>query len=140
MKLSLWFNIEFDFTRRATACKKRLQISVKLLRHFRMTQRELNGRLQITELAAAIETLAFVSIRQHLFVSEQRLDGIGQLDLAARARLLGAQMLKYPRHQNVSSDHAEIRRRERRFRFFNHARDLKQMLVPLAAIDHTIRS
>lgn len=42
--------------------------------HLRVAQGELDGRLQIAQLAAAVEARAAILLRQHLLVGEQRLD------------------------------------------------------------------
>lgn len=62
-----------------------MQIRLEVSTHFRMAQRELDGRLQVTELAAAIEALTTVAISQDLLFSQQALDGVRQLQLAAGA-------------------------------------------------------
>jgi hypothetical protein len=49
-----------------------------------MLHREREVRLEIVELAAAIVTHAFELVREHVLVGEQRLDRVGELDLAAR--------------------------------------------------------
>ncbi len=59
-----------------------------------MLERELDGGLEIADLAAAVEARAVVAIREHLLVREQRLDRVGQLQLAAGARLELAQVIE----------------------------------------------
>src|SRR5471032_2226190 len=53
------------------------QIRFEPRTHLRMLQRELHRRLQIAELAAAIETRAIVAISQHLLHRQQRRNCIG---------------------------------------------------------------
>ena len=53
-----------------------MQIRFEVCTHFRMAQRELDGRLQVTELAAAIEALTTVAISQDLLFGQQALDGV----------------------------------------------------------------
>src|SRR5688572_19250244 len=49
-------------------------------------QRHRERRLHEAELVAAIEARAFEAVREHRLLGEQRLDRIGQLDFATRAR------------------------------------------------------
>ena len=73
------------YARRAGAALR--QIGAELVAHLGVPEGEFDGRLQIAELAAAVVPHAFVAIGQHLFLVEHRLDGVGELDLAAGARL-----------------------------------------------------
>ena len=50
--------------------KSLAQIGLEGLFHFRVPQRELDCRFEITEFAAAIEALASVAISQHLFMNQ----------------------------------------------------------------------
>src|SRR5215510_3420989 len=71
-----------------------VEIRAKVVRELRVTQRELDGRLQVAELAAAVETRAVILVREHLFIVEQRLDRVGQLQLSACTRLQRADMFE----------------------------------------------
>src|ERR1700691_3158975 len=62
-----------------------LQVVAKILAQRRMRQRQFDRRLQVAELAAAVEAPAGETMRIHPFMLEQARDTVGQLDLPARA-------------------------------------------------------
>ena len=84
-------------------------------------QREFHRRLQIAELAAAVEARAVILVREHLLVGEQRLDRVRQLQFAAGARLASREMFEDARLQHIAAHHAEIRRRDCRLRLLDDA-------------------
>src|SRR6185436_18893398 len=66
------------------------QVLREFFAQLRVLETELDGRLQVTELRAAIVALALERIREDGLVGEQRRDAVRQLDLtagAARRRL-----------------------------------------------------
>jgi hypothetical protein len=114
------------------------QIPLEVRRDLGMPQRELDRRLQVPELAAAIEACAVVAVREHLFIGEQRLDRVGQLQFAARAGFKPAEMLEDLRFQHIAANDTEVRRRNRRFGLLDDAGQLEEIVFPTLAVDHAI--
>ncbi len=73
-----------------------------------MLDAQLDRRLEVAELVAAVVAAALEFVREHLFVVEQARDAVGELDLAACAGGHGAQVMEDARRENVASDHAEL--------------------------------
>src|SRR5512132_764591 len=87
-----------------------LQKLRKILAHLRVAQSELDRRLQVAELAAAVVALAAEPHRQHALALEQRRDPVGQLDLAAASRLDRREHCEDRRREHVAPHHRERRR------------------------------
>src|SRR5437868_9367783 len=72
--------------------------------NFAVLQAVVDGRLHVAQLAAAIVAAAFERVRKDAFLGEQAGDAVGELDLAAGARMRGAQMMKDSRREDVTAD------------------------------------
>src|SRR4051812_39523913 len=101
-----------------------------------MLERVLDRGLQIAELAAAVVTLALELIGEHLLLLEQRLDAVGELNLATRTGCDLLQQREDARRQNITANDGERRRRLVRARLLDDAIHLVQAgLQGLAAHD-----
>src|SRR5512142_1486062 len=76
-----------------------------------MALAEVDGRFEVTELAAAIVAAPVEFVRQHALLAEEARDAVGKLDLAAGPGRHRAQVVKDPRREHVAPDHRERRRR-----------------------------
>ena len=103
-----------------------------------MAQRKLHRGLQVAELAAAVEALAAIAIRQDLLFSEQALDGIGQLQLAASPGLHATQMIEDARRKDVAPDDAQVGRRFLGGGLFDNAVEPDQAVIPFTARHHAV--
>ena len=72
-----------------------------------MLEAELDGRLEVAELGAAIVARAFERVGIHSLVAKQRGDAIGELDLAARPASRALELLVDRRRQDLASDDRE---------------------------------
>ena len=68
---------------------------------FRMFEPHVNRRLQVSEFGTAIETPAFVTVRQHLFLAHQCGDAVSELYFAAGAFSQSFQIMEYPCRQTI---------------------------------------
>ena len=73
-----------------------------------MRQRVFHVRLQIAELAAAVEALAVEPVRVHRFVVHEARDAVGELDLATRALPDALEMREHARREQVAAHHREV--------------------------------
>ncbi len=73
-----------------------------------MIEAELDGRLQVTELAAAVVALSFEFEGEYLFALHQARDAVGELNLAARALPNLCQVLEYRRRQQIPAHDREV--------------------------------
>src|SRR5580765_7436232 len=108
-----------------------LQVAREVAADLGMTQAELDLRLHVAELRAAVVALARQAHREHALVFEQRGNAVGELDLAARAGRDLRQHLEDARRQNVAADHAEIGRRRRGLRLLDDAVDARGVALHL---------
>src|SRR3984957_17556149 len=86
-----------------------LQVAAKILAQRRMRQRQFDRRLQVAELAAAVEAPAGETMRIHRLMLEQARDTVGQLDLPAGALADVFELIEDPRRQHVAADHRQRR-------------------------------
>src|SRR4051812_26331784 len=96
-----------------------------------MALAELERRLQIAELGAAVEAPAGQPHRERALFLEQRRDRVGELDLAARAGRDLPEELEDARREHVAADDAEVRRRGRRLRLLDDAVDARHVALQL---------
>src|SRR3981081_4056903 len=78
------------------------QVLAKVLSQLRVAQGELDGGLQVSELAAAVVALAREAVSVHGFFLHQRRDAVGELNLAARASPDLLQVLENRRRQYIT--------------------------------------
>ena len=78
------------------------------------------------KLVAGVVALAFVAEAVDLFVSEQRLDAVGQLQFAAGSRLDHLQHFEDARRENVAADDGVLAGRVFGFGLFDHVLDQQQ--------------
>src|SRR5262249_6397350 len=71
----------------------------------RVLHPQLDRRLQVAQLAAAVVALAADVHRQHALFLQQRRDRVGELDLPPASRLDRRQALENRRRQHVAADH-----------------------------------
>jgi hypothetical protein len=88
-----------------------------------MGERELDGRLQVAKLAAAIEALALEAVGIDRLFRHQPGDAVGQLDLAACAAADLRQVIEDARRQHIAAHDREVRRRNGRLRLLDDAAD-----------------
>src|SRR5258706_8543134 len=98
-----------------------------------------DGRLQIAELVAAIVALALELVRVDRLLGEHRLDGVGQLQLAAGAGLQLAQMPEDIARQQIAADHAERRWGGIGLRLLDDPADASQPVLHLVDRDDAVR-
>ena len=68
---------------RSRSATSRAQVIGELVAQVFVLQTELDGRLEVAELRAAIVALAFERVRVDRLVGQQRRDAVRELDLAA---------------------------------------------------------
>src|SRR6267154_901919 len=88
-----------------------------------MGQCVLHRRLQVTELAAAIEALAFEAMCVYRFARQEPRDPIRELDLPARPTAQLAQLIEYAWRQHVAADDRKGRGRYCRLGLLDDAAD-----------------
>src|SRR5438105_11427207 len=95
----------------------------------RVLERQFDGRLEETLLAAAVEALALVLIRVHPFGVDQARDRVGQLDFPAGAAWIGADEFEHGRREDVAAGNAHARGRRGGARLLDHLPDLQHPLA-----------
>src|SRR5690606_3103182 len=101
--------------------RQRSQVGAEIVAELRVSQPVVDGRLEIAELAAAIEAQALELVPENGFLGQQPGDRVGQLDLAARAGPGFFQQVEYPRRQDIAADDRQVRRRVSRLRLLDDA-------------------
>ena len=97
-----------------------------MLANFRMRQCQLDGGFQKTFLAATVITFAAVLEGIHRLLRQQAGNTIGQLDLAAHARGLAANMVENSGRQNIAASHRHAGRGYLWRRLFHHLGDFHE--------------
>ncbi len=77
--------------------------------HLGVLQREFHSGFQEAFLAAAVIALAFVAERIDGFAGHEARDGVGELDLAAHALRLVADLVEHAGREDVAAGHAHAR-------------------------------
>src|SRR5437773_7979135 len=70
-----------------------------------MLDAEVNRRLKVAQLVAAVVAMALELERKHLFIVEKPSNGVGELNLSARSGRHGMEVMKDPRRQDIASHH-----------------------------------
>src|SRR3954466_11446461 len=105
----------------------RLQKTLELLADLGMAHAQLDARLQVAQLGAAVIALARKSLRQHALVREELGDAVGKLDFTSGAWGDFRQHVEDAGRQHVAPDDAEVRRGLGRLRFFDDAVDPREI-------------
>src|SRR5262245_56564829 len=82
---------------------KAVQVLPEFRADFGMIQREMQPRLEIAELAAAVVTRAFEHVREDILLLQQCGDAVGQLDFAALTGFRSLEMMENARSQDITS-------------------------------------
>src|SRR5690242_19117889 len=115
---------------------ERAQVLPELGTGVRPRERELDGRLEPAHRGAGVIAVALERVAEHALLVHQRLDGVGELDLAARAALRLLELLEDLGRQHVAPDHREVRRRVLGLRLLHQVRDAVRAV---AALDRLAR-
>src|ERR1700758_4622600 len=75
-----------------------------------MAQGVFDGRLEVSELAAAVVAFAGEAVGVYGLLAHERRDPVGELDLPARSLAAPLQVLENRRRQHVAADYGEIGR------------------------------
>src|SRR5690606_14649168 len=114
------------------------EVGAEPLAKFGMLQRQFHGRFQVTQLVAAVVALAFEVVAVHRLFLEKARNGVGQLDLAARALGRGFQKFKDARRKQVTADDARGGGRDVRRGLFDDAGEPAQAFAHLLAVDDAV--
>ena len=107
----------------------------EILGELRMLETEVDGRLEIAELAAAVVAAALERVGEHALVGEQPRDAVGQLDFAAGAGGHRAQVIEDARRQHVAADDRQRRRRRSRLGLLDDPRDRRHTTADGPGLD-----
>ena len=92
-------------------------------------QREFDGRLEEAELVAGVVALAFEAVGVDRAAAQQVLEGVGELDFAARARVDRLQRVEDLGRQDVAADDGQVGRRLGRLGLLDQVADAVDAVV-----------
>jgi hypothetical protein len=102
-------------------------------------QREIHGRLEVTDLRAAVVAPALEFVGVHVLLAQQPADAVGELDLAARARARVLEEMEDARRKDVAADDSQRRGRFLGFGLLHHRGDLRDPLRDFLRGDDAVR-
>src|SRR5699024_9230919 len=102
------------------------QIGTEFITNFIVLQGHFYIGLEMADLAAAIVAHAGELVRQYRLLTNQRFNGIGELDFAAGPRRRVIEQTEHARRENIAADHSQVRRCLCGFRFLHDAANFRQ--------------